>query len=68
MEVFICIKMDLALDNLQWLICHLVKLNQNQSLEMKMKKWNKQTLLNIIIVPLQRYMKKEANNVWYNNG
>ena len=25
MELFICIKMDLALNNLQWLICHKTK-------------------------------------------
>ena len=32
-EQFICIKMDLALNNLQWLICHQTKTNQliNQS-------------------------------------
>ena len=28
MELFICIKMDLALINLQWLICHQTKPNQ----------------------------------------
>ena len=27
-ELFVCIKMDLALNNLQWLICHKAKLNQ----------------------------------------
>ena len=28
-ELIICIKMDLALNNLQWLICHKTKPNQN---------------------------------------
>ena len=27
-ELFICIKMDLALNNLQWLICHKIKPNE----------------------------------------
>ena len=29
-ELFICIKMDLTLNNLQWLICHKIKPNQTQ--------------------------------------
>ena len=28
-EVFACIKIDLALIKLQWLICHKIKLNEN---------------------------------------
>ena len=28
MELFICIEMNLALNNLQWLICHKTKQNQ----------------------------------------
>ena len=27
--MFVCIKMDLALNNLQWLICHKIKPNQS---------------------------------------
>ena len=27
-ELFICIKMDLAINNLQWFICHKTKPNQ----------------------------------------
>ena len=30
-ELFICIKIDLALNNLQWLICHKTKPNQNKT-------------------------------------
>ena len=29
-ELFICIKKDLALNNLQWLICHRIKPNQTK--------------------------------------
>ena len=29
-ELFICIKMDLELNNLQWLICHKTKPNQSK--------------------------------------
>ena len=29
-ELFICIKMDLVLNNLQWLICHKIKPNQTK--------------------------------------
>ena len=28
LELIICIKMDLELDNLQWLICHKIPTNQ----------------------------------------
>ena len=31
-ELFICIKMDLALNNLQWLMCHKTKQNQTKLL------------------------------------
>ena len=30
-ELFICIKMDLALDNLRWLICHKLKQTNKQT-------------------------------------
>ena len=29
MEIEICMKMDLALNNLQWLVCHKTKPDQN---------------------------------------
>ena len=32
-ELFICMKMNLALNNLQWLICHKIKPNQIKSYE-----------------------------------
>ena len=31
-ELFLCIKMDLALNNIQWLICHQTKPNQTKML------------------------------------
>ena len=32
MELFVCIKLDLALNNLQWLICHKTKPNQTNQI------------------------------------
>ena len=35
MDLFICIKMDLALNNLQWLMCHKTKPNQTKRNQIK---------------------------------
>ena len=38
-EVFVCIKMDSALNNLQWLICHKTEPNERKWENLKENTW-----------------------------
>ena len=40
-KLFICIKMDMALNNLQWLICHKTQTNSLDLILMKLSKGTK---------------------------
>ena len=39
-ELFICIKMDLALNNLRWLICHKTQTNKQTNIYLSISSWS----------------------------